>query len=150
MNLQGEYHVENVTKYESDADDGAKMDVDSVPPTQENGSKGTTNDNGKDQNEPLSSDTLYSLFWPLQDSFSQPLTLFDSSNMKKFKNSVEQTLLKFKQFEKEKPRPQVTQEEPSQGLKRKRGEEEDGAEEVLETFNPKYLTSKDLFDLEVG
>lgn len=152
VNLQGEYHVENVTKYESDAvDDGTKMDVDSAPPTQQNGeSKSITNGNNKDQSEPLSSDALYSLFWPLQDSFSQPLTLFDSSNMKKFKNSVEQTLSKFKQFEKEKPRPQVTQEEPSQGLKRKRGEEEDDAEEVLETFNPKYLTSKDLFDLEVS
>lgn len=155
VNLQGEYHNENVTTYEAEAalEDGSKMDVDSVTPTQKEkaGSKATNGDSKKAAEQPLSSDALYSLFWPLQESFSQPLTLFEASNMKKFKHSVEQTVLKFEAYPpNDAPRHQTTQEEPSQGQKRKRGEDEDEVKDALETFNPKYLTSKDLFELEVS
>lgn len=155
MNLQGEYHIENVTTYEADAaEDGSKMDVDSSTPApkEKAGSRATPNGDSKKGADPPSSDTLYHLFWPLQESFSQPLTLFESSSMKKFKHSVEQTVLKFESYPpNEAPRLQNSQEETSQGIKRKRGEgEDDDVKDALETFNPKYLTSKDLFELEVS
>jgi THO complex subunit 1 len=153
VNLQGAYHVENVTNYETEttADDASKMDVDSSADARKEseGSKSSTNGDGKKGSPPLSSEALYPLFWPLQASFSQPLTLFEPSVMKTFKNSVEETVKKFETIPPtEGPRSQTTQEESNPGRKRKRGDGEDELDEV-ETFNPKYLTSKDLFDLEV-
>jgi THO complex subunit 1 len=44
-------------------------------------------------------------------------------------------------------RPARSAEEPGKNLKRKRGAE---GNEAPETFAPKYLTSKDLFELEVS
>lgn len=154
VNLQGAYHVENVTNYETDAtaEDGSKMDVDSSADTKKEseGSKSATNGDSKKGSPPLSSDALYGLFWPLQASFSQPLTLFEPSAMKIFKNSIEETVKKFEAIpSNEGPRSQTAQEEPNHGRKRKRGEGEDDLDDV-ETFNPKYLTSMDLFDLEVS
>lgn len=152
VNLQGEYHVENVTTFETDVvDDGSKMDVDTATPTRSDKAGSKTNGDSKKGPESLSSDALYGLFWPLQESFSQPLTLFEPSSMKKFKHSVEQTILKFESYPpNDAPRHQATQEESGQGLKRKRGDDGDDADDALETFNPKYLTSKDLFELEVN
>lgn len=152
VNLHGGYHVENVTTYESNtAEDDSKMDIDSAADTQkENGvSKPATNGNDKKTSEPLSSDALYYLFWPLQESFSQPLQLFEPQNLQKFKHSVEVTVKKFESFPaSDGPRAlSNTHKESTQGLKRKRGEDDEF--DGLETFNPKYLTSKDLFELEV-
>ncbi|KAJ4309448.1 hypothetical protein N0V84_011497 [Fusarium piperis] len=138
VNLRGEYHVENVTTYEATtANNDSKMDVD----TPTGGSKSTprSNDAKKgDKEKPLSTDALYPLFWSLQESFSQPKRLFEAAHLASFKESLGATMKFF----------QTIHNDSRRSLKRKRdGGEED---ENSNAFNPKYLTSRDLFDLEIS
>ncbi|KAI9889609.1 MAG: hypothetical protein M1814_005117 [Vezdaea aestivalis] len=101
------------------------------------------------QPEPtLDMNTLYPIFWELQDTFSEPTKLFDASHFAKFKEGLKATINKFKEAQKQQEgRITVRQiEDPSQGNKRKRGDNGDS----LHGYNPKYLTSRDLFDLEIS
>ncbi|KAI8661676.1 Guanylate kinase-like domain-containing protein [Fusarium keratoplasticum] len=138
VNLRGEYHVENVTTYETTtAGNDSKMDVD----TPTGGAKSTSrsNDSKKgDKEKPLSTDALYPLFWSLQESFSQPKRLFEAANLASFKESLGATMKFF----------QTIHNDSRRSLKRKRdaGEEDENSN----AFNPKYLTSRDLFDLEIS
>lgn len=93
--------------------------------------------------------TLYPLFWALQDSFSTPTRLFDSSNFPKFKLGLESTLHKFTDVHNDlEVRGAIrASDEAKRGTKRKRGGSTD---ELSSSFNPKYLTSRDLFELEVS
>lgn len=94
-------------------------------------------------------DSLYPLFWALQDSFSNPTNLFDSSKFQTFKLGLESTLHKFKDVHNDLEARGVTRasDEAKRGTKRKRGGSTD---ELSGSFNPKYLTSRDLFELEVS
>lgn len=142
VNLRGEYHVENVTTFDQDppaTDDGAeKMEVDS---------------DGKPQHDqPLDPDALYPIFWSLQESFNQPKKLFDAAQLAAFKTGLEATMATFRSIKAEQPS-RTTREkldrqsdEVNHTLKRKR---DDVDEELDSGFNPKYLTSRDLFKLEV-
>ena len=96
----------------------------------------------------LDADTLYPIFWSLQDYFSTPIKLFETANMKSLRSSLEATLLKFKDVQKdvEIRSDSKAPEENRRGKKRKRGS---NGEETASSFNPKYLTSRDLFELEV-
>ncbi|KAM3455173.1 hypothetical protein MY3296_002542 [Beauveria thailandica] len=137
VNLRGEYHVENVTTYETTANgDATKMDVDA----ETNGEKKADAKDGrsKEENCRLSSEELYPLLWSLQESFSQPTTLFDSAKFSHFKHSLEETMKAFESLHADDQR----------SLKRKRNDE--GATTIAEAFNPKYLTSQDLFELEIS
>lgn len=143
VNLRGEYHVENVTTYEATrAEDESKMVVDE-PEEQLNEqaeSKSTPKSadaKKADKEKPLSTDELYPLFWSLQEYFSQPKKLFETTNLTSFKEGLAATMKVF----------QTVHNDSRRSLKRKResGEEDESSN----TFNPKYLTSKDLFDLEV-
>ena len=93
-------------------------------------------------------DMLYPLFWALQDNFSTPTKLFDSSNFQRFKGGLESTLHKFKDVHNDLEVRGATRasDEAKRGTKRKRGSSTD---ELSSSFNPKYLTSRDLFELEV-
>ena len=93
-------------------------------------------------------DTLYPIFWSLQNFFSTPTKLFDPSNLTAFKNGLQLTLKKFKQVDKELESNGSSRnpEENKRGAKRKRG---GSGEDLAASFNPKYLTSRDLFELEV-
>lgn len=149
VNLRGEYHVENVTTYERTVGDESKMSIntpDPAPPQTPEGKDEKSE--SKKPSDSLSFDELYDLFWPLQESFSQPLSLFNLTAFKVFQHGVEETVKKFRTYPSDEgTRAMSTLEEPKQRLKRKRGDAE--VEEQPETFNPKYLTSKDLFELEV-
>lgn len=154
VNLRGEYHVENITTYEKQPDPESQMDVDTqeesqkAPQKESGDTKTTGKGDSKKQDPPLSSDELYNLFWPLQESFSQPLTLFDPNHFQKFKHGIAETVKKFATYPSDEGiRSSSTLEEPRQTPKRKRGEIQE--DEPAEAFNPKYLTSKDLFELEV-
>jgi len=147
INLRGEYHAENVTTFDQDpcnTEAGPdKMDVD----TDEKGKK-----QQQRQDKTLDPDELYPVFWPLQESFSQPKKLFDPSHFTAFKAGLESTLAVFQTIQpeqtsrsREKLDKQI--EENSESLKRKRNDEDD---ELAGAFNPKYLTSRDLFKLEVS
>lgn len=157
VNLRGEYHAENVTVYEEPIEENelptdSKMDVD--PPADTStpaavDTKGTdkgANSNLKEPQKLYDPDTLYPLFWSLQESFSQPLKLFDSAHFIKFKSSLDATMKAFQAVYKNESTSRSL-ENSKRSLKRKRGDEELG--DGTETFNPKYLTSRDLFELEV-
>lgn len=146
VNLRGEYHLENVTVYENVLEDGTKMEVE--------GEAGARKDQdprllAKEKSQALEPNTLYPLFWSLQDSFSQPLRLLDPVHFARFKDNLNATVNSFQAIHNdEKPRTSKTTEDARRSLKRKRdGADVDG---LSETFNPKYLTSRDLFELEVN
>lgn len=93
-------------------------------------------------------DTLYPIFWSLQENFSTPTRLFDDAHIQSFKNGLEMTMQKFKEVHQESLSrgPAKLPEESRRGVKRKRS----GDDELSASFNPKYLTSRDLFDLEIS
>lgn len=170
VNLRGEYHTENVTTFdkltpkESDAE---KMDVDSdanfkaAPATSNSmangvasagkpiedpssGTKGVT----FSKVEPMSADELYPIFWSLQESFNQPKKLFNAAHFSGFRAGLEATMTTFKSVQTEmNGRPVRVAEEGKRGTKRKRSQGED---DLANAFNPKYLTSRDLFELEIS
>jgi THO complex subunit 1 len=139
VNLRGEYHVENVTTFDeevavADADaDADKMDVDTDAKPQ--------------KDKPLDPDALYPIFWSLQESFNQPKKLFDPAHFAAFKTGLEATMATFRSVKPEQS--SRAKEKPAEEmpcLKRKRDDVDD---ELASGFNPKYLTSRDLFKLEV-
>lgn len=157
VNLRGNFHVENVTTFEEflagpDAsEDVMQVDNDASTPiiktTNESDDPTTrlaSSRRGKeDPSKTLDIDTLYPVFWSLQHSFSNPPRLFEENNFKDFRSSLEATLAKFKEV------PKVIQ---SGDIERKKGPKPasgDSYDAFANTFNPKYLTSRDLFKLEV-
>ncbi|KAL6895060.1 THO complex subunit 1 transcription elongation factor domain-containing protein [Trichoderma evansii] len=150
VNLRGEYHVENVTSFETPEDDDNKMEVDAQAETPKDSGapKAGAKNGAQDSNKALDSDTLYPLFWSLQESFSQPLKLFDVTNFTKFKSSLESTIKAFQAIHDDSLYTSKSMENLKRTLKRKR--DDDGTETLPEAFNPKYLTSKDLFQLEIS
>ncbi|KAM0799984.1 THO complex, subunit THOC1 [Usnea florida] len=53
----------------------------------------------KAQERPADMDTLYPLFWSLQESFSTPTRLFDDTNLQDFQRGLSSTLIKFKEVQ---------------------------------------------------
>lgn len=150
VNLRGEYHVENVTRYETQGSSGqdTEMAVDgSTLPKDSADPKAGNKAGAKKAQKALDSDSLYASFWSLQEYFSQPLKLFDPTHMTQFKNNLGATMKAFQAIHNgEGSQSSKSMENMRRDLKRRR--EEDGGDDGLATFNPKYLTSKDLFELE--
>ncbi|GIZ37815.1 hypothetical protein CKM354_000124800 [Cercospora kikuchii] len=165
VNLRGEFHVENTTKFEVDEVAGEEMQVDPEPvevaaaskestpaPTSKPGSKAVPIKAPKKTAEEvvLTTNELYPIFWRLQHDFSDPTRLFDRGNFESFKKGLASTLVKFKKT------PTVVQtkagEEDKRGTKRKLDENgnSESNNHLLDNYNPKYLTSRDLFDLELS
>lgn len=162
VNLRGVYHTENVTTWEETPPKPAEEEADSmeVDPKDEPaskpaskpapaGAKAVTFDS-KDKpasEKPLDADALYPVFWSLQQYFSQPTKLFGAQNMAKFKYSLEATVTAFDSVAQGQRNSKTSEDTKDPSKKRKRIEVDtsDGA-----TFNPKYLTSKDLFELEMS
>ncbi|KFY24859.1 hypothetical protein V493_04986 [Pseudogymnoascus sp. VKM F-4281 (FW-2241)] len=164
VNLRGEYHVENVTTFDQipakGEIQGNQMEVDTdvktTPtgpaadtPTSEGAKKVAFNASSTAQSEqPLSSDDLYPIFWSLQQSFSQPKGLFDTQRFKEFKEGLNSTITAFRSVQNESNHRSSSKsvDDENRGTKRKRGQDDD---DLAHTFNPKYLTSRDLFELEI-
>ncbi|KAK3989470.1 THO complex subunit 1 transcription elongation factor-domain-containing protein [Cladorrhinum sp. PSN332] len=155
VNLRGEYHVENVTTYDQgpppkSEEDADKMDVDMDVGTPNGSRRGKSNGVEEDR-KPLDPDALYPIFWALQESFNQPKRLFESSNFASFKTGIETTMTAFLAIKDEQPRNRERQEKQiedlANSLKRKRV---DGEGTLANGFNAKYLTSRDLFKLEIS
>lgn len=175
VNLRGEFHVENSTKFdlaEQPDTNGEGMDVDqdgtkteaSTPkpaataettpqPPSKPGSKAIPIKAPKKtvEEEVLDNSTLYPIFWRLQQDFSDPTRLFAAGNFQSFKRGLAATLLKFKKT------PTVVQTRSSEshhrGTKRKLEGEDmaaDNKDQFADNYNPKYLTSRELFDLELS
>ncbi|KAI5306967.1 hypothetical protein KEM56_006041 [Ascosphaera pollenicola] len=163
VNLRGEYHTENVTTFEDTKDKDAmnvdepegkpveqKTDGDSEQSTTTK-SEGQISSNATEKpKEPLSMDEIYPIFWSLQAFFSAPTKLFDASTLQKFKTGLEETLAMFRRVETDVEVQNIAKppEDQRRGAKRRRIG--DGGIEVTNTFNPKYLTSRDLFELEIN
>lgn len=179
VNLRGEFHVENVTTYEAlppkedvTTNDGMLIDSEEVkvtvdqPATESQtsvsgGAEGTSQatvsslkavkfdaKDAKPEESAMDMDALYTTFWSLQDYFSQPTKLFEEANLEVFKRGLQSTMRKFQEVQKiYQPKVQSRlADDGKRGLKRERGGSED---ELSGAFNPKYLTSRDLFDLEI-
>ncbi|KAI0526468.1 THO complex subunit 1 transcription elongation factor-domain-containing protein [Xylaria bambusicola] len=162
VNLRGEYHVENVTAFEeppaaSDSPVPDKMDIDPEsghPKSDGKDVKSATKAVSfeakikPDSDKILDTDSLYPIFWSLQHFFSQPTTLFDQSELAKFKSGIEATMTAFESVEKIQKSGKGPDEHKLIPQKRKAAE----ANEDLRSTNnnPKYLTSRELFELEIS
>lgn len=174
VNLRGEYHVENVTIFEdlpakAETHQDVAMDIDKqeegISVTKEDISSTTGNGSATDhavtadkatkstQEEPQGGtselDTLYPIFWSLQESFSMPTRLFDTNHFQVFKDGLDLTIRKFQSVHQELQARGTSRQldESKRPTKRKRNSLD---EEVSNSINPRYLTSRDLFDLEVS
>lgn len=157
VNLRGNFHVENVTTFEeflneaNASEDRMQVDDDAtttaVKPTADPEDSLSNPPYGrKGKEEPLKTldiDTLYPVFWSLQHSFSNPPRLFEENNFKDFRSSLEATLAKFKEV------PKVIQSGDNERKKGSKPSSGDSYDAFANSFNPKYLTSRDLFKLEV-
>jgi THO complex subunit 1 len=96
----------------------------------------------------LDMDALYPIFWGLQANFSAPTRLFDPEHFASFRAGLEATLTIFQRVNTDLENRGMAKglEEPRRGPKRKRIGD---VSEMTNSFNPKYLTSRDLFELEV-
>jgi len=146
VNLRGEFNVENKTTYDDIVPDTevqvAERDVEGDMQINESEDKRTEAKITAD----AALDEFYPKFWSMQNDFCDPTRLFSGGNMKVFQTTLKATLQLFRLV--------INEQGPSnmssvhvdgkKPLKRKRNEEES-----LEHYNPKYLTSRELFNLEV-
>ncbi|KAK0100005.1 hypothetical protein ONS95_013177 [Cadophora gregata] len=161
VNLRGEFHIENVTTFDIITPKEAgkeQMDIDTKMQDASKELDGVAKKPGEDSSslgkgvtfskteKSMTADELYPIFWALQQSFSQPKKLFDNTHFSGFKSGLEATLNMFKSVEST-GRPTKTTEDGKRGTKRKRG---NGDDDLANAFNPKYLTSRDLFELEIS
>lgn len=178
VNLRGEFHTENVTTFDDIAektqdvamemeaesteakDDITEKDSQAAQGEKANESEATrsTKDetpkvaeaagNEKKENKTVDLNALYPIFWGLQSFFSAPTRLFDPQNFTTFRSGLETTLSTFKLMNTDIDTWSATKspDELRRGLKRKRNGE---GVDIASSFNPKYLTSRELFDLEV-
>ncbi|KAJ5175419.1 uncharacterized protein N7482_001296 [Penicillium canariense] len=170
VNLRGEFHTENATTYddipkaiaENDEDTTMTEGNEAFSPT-ETSAEGSTQPEESSQvpklvvtadkkgkaKEKVDLDALYPVFWSLQGYFSAPSKLFDTERFAEFKTGLEATLSAFKNIntELENQSGSRSSDEARRSHKRKRVTDD---AEVGTSFNPKYLTSRDLFDLEVS
>lgn len=178
VNLRGEYHTENVTTFDEitksaaeekkDDEEDIEMSDQKEPEDQQPTEKDTqqssgeqdspktpkvvvsdnTNDKKKPEKKKVDLDTLYPMFWGLQAYFSSPTRMFDPQHFASFKEGLEGTLFAFKNIntDLENPTTSRSAEDLRKSMKRKRSSDDP---EIASSFNPKYLTSRDLFDLEV-
>ncbi|KAL4888569.1 THO complex subunit 1 transcription elongation factor-domain-containing protein [Aspergillus ambiguus] len=103
----------------------------------------------REENKKVDLDTLYPMFWGLQAYFSAPTKVFDPQHFATFKFGLEATLDAFRKVntDLENSSSNRASEELRKANKRKRNAD---GQEIGGSFNPKYLTSRDLFDLEVN
>ncbi|KAI0190301.1 THO complex subunit 1 transcription elongation factor-domain-containing protein [Astrocystis sublimbata] len=163
VNLRGEYHVENVTAFDAPPtppDESAtdKMDVDAEGENPQNNAKDAKpmakavsfESKGRAESEKtLDTDALYPIFWSLQHFFSQPTTLFDPSDLTKFQSGIEATMNAFEAVE----QIQKTTKGPDDHHKlipQKRKAAASNEDLRRTDNNPKYLTSRELFELEIS
>ncbi|KAI3149742.1 hypothetical protein CBS147325_2273 [Penicillium roqueforti] len=168
VNLRGEFHSENVTAFDGIANESTdKQEQDTtmtegaeptapgqaaVETSSQQTSKApkvvvSTGDEKKSDEVDLNA--LYPLFWSLQAYFSAPSKTFDAERFTSFKTGMEATLAAFKSINTEMENESSARASEDARKSNKRKRIADGTE-VATSFNPKYLTSRDLFDLEIS
>jgi THO complex subunit 1 len=168
VNLRGEFHSENVTTFDDITKESSEMQEQDTTMTE--GSEASKAGEAEaqtpseqtlkvpkvvfstdDQKKPhdVDLDALYPLFWSLQAYFSSPTNMFDAERFTSFKTGLEATLVAFKNINTEMENESSARASEDARKSNKRKRIADGTE-VATSFNPKYLTSRDLFDLEVS
>ncbi|KAL8944008.1 MAG: hypothetical protein Q9216_000717 [Gyalolechia sp. 2 TL-2023] len=111
----------------------------------------------KPQEPEPDTETLYPVFWSLQENFSQPTRLLDIQAFSSFKLGLDLTLRKFKAVQQHQQSRGTSKlpPSPSRPLKRKRSDTDSSdyhrqKQQLTSSFNPRYLTSRDLFELEIS
>lgn len=108
----------------------------------------------KQDQDVLSADSLYPVFWSLQNFFSNPTRLFVKESFETFKAGLAATMTKFKAADEEQMRQgaaaRIADEARGRGINSGVVGEKRKRDELGSHFNPKYLTSRELFELEVG
>jgi THO complex subunit 1 len=156
VNLRGHFHVENVTTFEEflttstpvddqmeiDSKDGVNEELQAV----DSEAKPTVSEPTETEVKPttMNIDTLYPVFWSLQHCFSDPPQLFEEKTFKQFREGLEATLAKFKEV------PKVIQAMDSSRTTSAQELLDEDQDTYASASNPKYLTSRDLFKLEVS
>lgn len=175
VNLRGEFHVENVTVYDEapqkseDAIQPMEIDTETThtaasrgqtpssvaqDPESKTGRSTSLSRSVKSESKleaPPDLDALYPAFWSLQSLFSSPTDLFNADSMRQFKDGISATMACFK-YVAINATSTASPSDATRGVKRKRDQENgDGGRHPsnASTFNPKYLTNRDLFDLEI-
>jgi THO complex subunit 1 len=165
VNLRGLFHIENLTVYDKDnqksGDAIEPMDLVSAPdkstsdegtpvaaPTAktDNTTSAKASTPASKPDSPPDLDALYPMFWAMQADFSCPTRLFEADNLVNFKKSLSITLECFQKVHSNISGTINRSDETRRGGKRKRLATESG---FSNNFNTKYLTNRDLFDLEV-
>jgi len=158
VNLRGNFHVENVTTFEDFLQEtgneqdamqideairstAAKTETKPATPTEKSRAVDVRKEK---ETQTMDIDSLYPVFWSLQHSFSNPPRLFEEDHFKQFQKTLEATLAKFKEVPKVLQAGKYDQRNGSEARK------DDAYDAFASTFNPKYLTSRDLFKLEVS
>jgi THO complex subunit 1 len=139
VNRHGTYNDENITVFdniESNQQEDPNGDTVMEDSTTE---KTANNTDAKDM------DQLYATFWGLQKSFAFPPSVFDPGYLESFKKAFQATLEKFKNM---KSVLSTTDFEERQNNKRKA--DDTAFEDNYKNLNPKYLTSRELFELELS
>lgn len=157
VNPKGEFHKENITAYEGmpSLDSQDAFHVASQKSSSEESAEGSklpptsladVKDKSEGQAPPLDEDDLYPIFWMMQEAFSNPPDyFFKNKRTEEFKRGLEATLAKFIAV------PKVNQAAAAGSMtgEKRTASEMEYQDEIANTFNPKYLTSKELFSLEV-
>lgn len=131
VNLRGEFHTDNVTVFDEDT----LMETSEDPKTT---SEGSTPRIGSDA-------SFYSTFWGLQKHFCLPTPLLESDEQyADFKRRLEVTIDKFAAT------PVVATKSVTDDSRSVRSRQaQEFKTDYQGNYNPKYLTSRDLFELEV-
>lgn len=157
--------MENVTVYDKDnqksADAIKPMDMDVAPggtgseagtpaaasvAIEETPGAGKAPVKSTKDDSPPDLDSLYPIFWAMQANFSCPTRLFQAENLTSFKQSLSATLECFQKVHSNISASTNRLDESKRSLKRKRSVT---GSEFSNSVNTKYLTNRDLFDLEV-
>lgn len=160
VNLRGEYHTENVTTFDIPETNLEKMELDSGTNMKAEAVKESADGNANKPAEvtnssakgvtfsktdpPMSAIDLYPIFWSMQQYFNQPKKLFDTANLSTFKSGLDAIMTTFRSVPIE-VRTAKSADDSKKETKRRRSDDD-----LANSFNPKYLTSIDLFELEVG
>ncbi|KND05198.1 uncharacterized protein SPPG_00858 [Spizellomyces punctatus DAOM BR117] len=143
VNLRGEFNVKNETHYEGE-DIQDPMDIDEADALNS------------------SQESLYRIFWHLQRFFANPSLLWQTANFNRFQKGIDATLKRFDDINKETTSQSAKHKDDKQGShdRKRKHRASDSSEQIdaakhpsangkIELFFPKFLTSPNLFDLEL-
>ncbi|TPX59750.1 hypothetical protein SpCBS45565_g07665 [Spizellomyces sp. 'palustris'] len=143
VNLRGEFNIKNETHYEGE-DIKDPMDIDEADALNSN------------------DESLYRIFWHLQHFFANPSLLWQTANFNRFQKGIDATLKRFDDINKETTSQSAKHRDDKQGShdRKRKHRASDSSEQIdtakppsgngrVELFFPKFLTSPNLFDLEL-